>query len=78
MKQAGFLALSGGVNKSAISYQLSAISYQLSAISYQLSAISYQLSAISYQLSAISYQLEILLILTYVSRRACLKLTADG
>ncbi|MDC9509981.1 hypothetical protein, partial [Pseudoalteromonas sp. Angola-4] len=62
---------------SAISYQLSAISYQLSAISYQLSAISYQLSAISYQLSAISYQLEILLILTYVSRRACLKLAAD-
>ncbi|WP_200909660.1 hypothetical protein [Pseudoalteromonas porphyrae] len=40
IKQAGFLALSGGANKSAISYQLSAISYQLSAISYQLSAIS--------------------------------------
>ncbi|WP_016709444.1 hypothetical protein [Pseudoalteromonas haloplanktis] len=39
IKQVGILALSGGVKKSAISYQLSAISYQLSAISYQLSAI---------------------------------------
>ncbi|MCF6144198.1 hypothetical protein PMAG_a3023 [Pseudoalteromonas mariniglutinosa NCIMB 1770] len=33
IKQVGILALSGGVKKSAISYQLSAISYQLSAIS---------------------------------------------
>jgi len=41
------LAVPGGEDNAAISYQLSAISFQLSAFSFQLSAFGFRLSAAS-------------------------------